>query len=186
MAISPHYWPAARAEAPIHVQIRLTKRPDPARYDHHVAGKVVRVFRDQTHRLRRGSRVAFAVRYRDGTESEDREPMPGRQRVFLELDWLKAARFLEAYLRPCGPREERGDYELVWDQATALLRPTKQPVNPADREGYGVFVTDEILRRSGTKEGFGLGHWSKFWRRRLIPAIARPTDPANAAEKRGR
>jgi hypothetical protein len=152
MAVAPYYWQKARAEAPIHIQIRLEKRPDQA--NALVGGRVVRIFRDDLHRLRRGERIFFRVScYEGGRGGRDERrdaAVPGRQSFALDIEWLKAARFLEAYLAPAwrdGREDENGGLELVWDQATALLRATRQPVNPVDREGCGVFVTDDVLRR---------------------------------------
>jgi hypothetical protein len=153
MAIAPYYWQKARAEAPIHIQIRLEKRPDKA--SALVGGKVVQIFRDDLHRLRRGERIFFRVSCYEGGGGSDKRrdvAVPGRQSFALNIEWLKAARFLEAYLAPAwrdGREDENGSLELVWDQATALLRATAQPVNPADREGCGIFVTDDVLRRVG-------------------------------------
>jgi len=168
MAISPDYWPAARADAPIHVQLRLTKRPDGVRADARVAGRVVRIFRDATERLKRGTRLSFVINCHDGRvrDESDLPPVLGKQSFALDLSWLAAARFLEVYLRPCGPREREGGYEVVWDQATALLHATKEPVNRADRDGYGVFVTEEVLRRAGTSASI-TPWWSKWWHRHV-------------------
>jgi hypothetical protein len=152
MAIAPYYWQKARADAPIHVQIRLEKRPD--KVDALVGGRVVRIFRDDLRRLRRGQRIFFRVSCyeggRGGSDERRDVAVPGRQSFALDVAWLKAARFIEAYLAPAwrdGREDENGGLVLVWDQATALLRATRQPVNSAGSEGCGVFVTDEVLRR---------------------------------------
>jgi len=50
----------------------------------------------------------------------------------------------------------------VRDQVTALRRATTEPVNPADREGYGVFVTDEVLGRAGAGAS-PPRWWSRWW-----------------------
>jgi hypothetical protein len=145
MAIAPYYWREAREKAPVHVQIRLTKRPDGLRDDSNVAGPVVRIFRDDTGRLKRGDVISFTVNWRDGRRPRDTgEPIVlGRQRFWFELAWLHAARYVEAYLQPDG-----NGFELVWDQATLLLRETDDPANPVEGEDYGIQVSDEVIRRA--------------------------------------
>ncbi len=167
MAIAPYYWQKARADAPIHIQLRLEKRPDAA--DGLVGGKVARIFRDDLRRLRRGERIYFRVRCDEGGRGgeERREaPILGRQSFALDIEWLRAGRFLEAYLAPAwhdGREDELGGLDLVWGQATVLLHATAEPVNPADRDGCGIFVTDEVLRRVGAGSGAS-SWWSKLRR----------------------
>jgi len=165
VAISPDYWPKARTDAPIHLQLKLTKRPE-AYPDHVVAGKIVRIFRDETRRLRRGSRLSFTIHWFD--ERAPRDPNPGPpilegQRFALLSSWLEAARYLEVYLAPV--ESEPGGYDVVWDQATAMRRATSQPVNPAEAEGYGVFVTDEVRRHAAALP--------QPWWRRWLPRAAK-------------
>jgi len=165
MAIAPEYFQEARATAPIHLQLRLEKRPD--NRDSSAGGKIVRIFRDDAHLLRRGERLFFRISWSDGARRDaarDQTPMPGRQRFALDIAWLEAARFLEAYLAPAwrdGRKDPRGGFEVVRDQVTALRRATTEPVNPADREGYGVFVTDEVLRRADA--GGSPPRWRSRW-----------------------
>ena len=152
MAIAPEYFREARAEAPIHIQVKLERLPDNA--DSSAGGKIVRIFRDDAHRLERGERISFRIRWNDSacdSGARDEPPMPGGQRFALDITWLRAARFLEAYLMPAwrdGREDPRGGFEVVRDQVTALRCATAAPANPADREGYGVFVTDEVLQRA--------------------------------------
>lgn len=91
--------------------------------------------------------------------------MPGRQHLALDIAWLNAAQFLEAYLTPAwkdGCEDPEGGYELVRGQATALAEATVAPVNPTEGKGYGVFVTDEVLRQAALP-----GRSAKSWWLRL-------------------
>ena len=154
MAINPDYWMKARDEAPIHVQIRLDRRPTPD-VDSLVGGPIVRIFRDGTTRLSRGDILTFEIKLWNGRP--DGPPMPGRQFVGLEWEWIRKARYVEAYLD-----EFEGRYTLCWDQATALMRPTNSPVNPpGGTNPYGVLVTDEILH-SAERSDEKL--WSRIFR----------------------
>lgn len=169
MAIAPFYWERARAEAPIHLQLRLTERPGPRRGQSTVGGKIVKIFRDDTHRLKRGARISFRVDWYDRSAPRDLDavPMPGRQRLALDIVWLNAARFLEAYLAPAwkdGREDPAGGYALVWDQATALAEATAEPVNPIEGLGYGVFVTDAVLRRAASAAAPMRWCWPRLWR----------------------
>ena len=152
MAIAPEYFQEARAEAPIHIQLKLERLP--GKTDSSAGGKIVRIFRDDAHRLKRGERIYFRISWNDSNRASgarDEPPMPGGQRFALDITWLRAARFLEAYLTPAwrdGREDPAGGFEVLRDQVTALHRATAEPANPADREGYGVFVTDEVLQRA--------------------------------------
>lgn len=168
MAIAPEYFQEARAEAPIHVQVKLERLPDNA--DSTAGGKIVRVFRDDTRRLRSGERIYFRIAWNDssrasGTRNEP--PILGGQRFALDIAWLRAARFLEAYLTPAwrdGREDPAGGFEVVRDQVTALRYATAEPANPADRAGYGIFVTDEVLERASAGAPSS-SWWSKLIRR---------------------
>ena len=155
MAVAPQYWQQARARAPIHVQIRLDKRPDPAEEDPFVAGPLVRIFRDTTGQLRLGGVVSFPVNWED----RSREPDPdrpiriGKQSFPIDITWLRAAAFLEAYLEPAG-----GGLHVVWDQVTPLARATRRPVNPAGGEAYGVLTPDDVARQQ-SKRRFRFWPW---------------------------
>jgi hypothetical protein len=167
MAIAPFYWERARAEAPIHLQLRLTERPGPRRDQSIVGGKIVTIFRDDTHCLKRGARISFRIDWYDGSapRDEDAVPMPGRQRLALDIAWLKAAQCLEAYLAPAwkdGREDPDGGHELVRDQATALAEATAVPVNPVEGKGYGVFVTDAVLRRVASPGPPARSWWSRW------------------------
>ena len=147
MAIAPYYWRQARENAPIHLQIRIKKRPGAGSRDSNVAGPVVRIFRDHTGRLKCGDMIAFAVNWRDGRPADKGGPiMLGRQRFAFDLSWLRVARFVEAYLTFDGR-----EFQLLWDQATLLMRQTTQPANPVGGEDYGVLVSEEVTRRAAKK-----------------------------------
>jgi len=159
MAINPEYWRRARDEAPIHVQIRLDTKPARAG-ESKVAGPVVRIFRDRTGMLKIGDKLAFEVScYVSGPpDPNPGPPMPGRQSVSLDIAWLQAARFLEAYL-DFDPA--KNTFHVAWEQATALWRKTDAPVNPAGGESpYGVQVTEEVLSRASRPKSL----WSRFVR----------------------
>jgi hypothetical protein len=92
--------------------------------------------------------------------------MPGRQSVSLDAAWLGVARFLEVYLEP---GLEENSYELAWDQATALLNKTKEPVNPPGGDSpYGVLVSEEVLARVNSPHGT-----TPWWRRWFFPVFFR-------------
>lgn len=162
MAIALRYWREAREGAPIHIQIRLKKRPD--RKDANVSGSIQRIFRDDTGRLLIGQSISFEVNWTDGHGNTDSEPMPRRQRFALDIEWLKTARVLEVYLAVTDSR-----YLLLWDQVTALMHRTRYPVNPIDAEGYGIFVDDAVLRRI-EKQRSSRGCWWHRWRRGRTPS----------------
>jgi len=162
MAINPDYWRKARDEAPIHVQIRLDRRPSPG--NSIVSGPIVRIFRDHANTLKLGQEITFeASCHQKQPPTAERGPaILGRQTVSLDLDWLNAAHFLEAYLEPDG----NGGYLLSWDQASALLEKTKEPVNPPGGESpYGVLVTEELLRRVASPDSPRSNCWRKLFHR---------------------
>lgn len=138
MAVCPDYWPKARRDAPVHLQMALQVRP--TRVNSMAIGPVVQVFRDDTGRVRVGQEIAFRVDCFDpGARAEPGPPVLGKQRFRVSLEWLKAARYLEVYLRP-----HQGGYEVVWDQVTPLVRRTRVPMNPVDSVGYGVLAPEEV------------------------------------------
>jgi hypothetical protein len=145
-----------RQAHPIHIQIRLKKRPN--REHGNVSGSIQRIFRDDTGRLVIGQAISFEVNWTDGRSDTDSEPTLRRQRFALDVEWLKTARVLEVYLTVADSR-----YLVLWDQATALMHRTRYPVNPIHADGYGIFVDDAVLRRIEHQRQ-GLSHW---WHRRM-------------------
>ena len=124
----------------------------------------MRIFRDQTNVLKLGQEITFEVGWHQKLPpTADRGPaMLGRQTVSLDIDWLNAARFLEAYLEPDG----KGGHVLSWDQATALLEKTKEPINPPGGESpYGVLVTDELLKHVSEPASPRSNWWRKLFHR---------------------
>jgi hypothetical protein len=155
LAVALHYWREAREGAPIHLQIRLKKRPDYE--DANVSGSIRRIFRDDTGRLSIGQAISFEVNWTDGRSETDSEPALKRQCFALDIEWLKTARVLEVYLTFAD-----GRYLVVWDQVTAVMHRTRYPVNPIDGDGYGIFVDDAVLRRI-EKQQTSPGCWWHRW-----------------------
>jgi hypothetical protein len=139
VAIAPHYWQQARRDAPIHLQMEMRVRP--GRDGSTALGPVVRIFRDDTGRLRVGGEIAFRVSCFDPDEPRQPAgpPILGGQRFHVPIGWLKAARYLEVYLYESG-----SGYEVYWDQVTPLKRTTRTPMNPVESRDYGVLSPDEV------------------------------------------
>ena len=91
----PHVYQRAREEAPYHVQVAIERVKEPSvspgacRLD----GKIVRIFRDTAKDLRDGAPVTLFVSCMRGGD----RIAPGGT-LWTNLDALKQARFLEAYL----------------------------------------------------------------------------------------
>jgi hypothetical protein len=126
--MSPRAYEDARRLAPVHAQVwvggaRPSER-DPASVK--VRGRVVRVFRDETHRLRFGERVSFSVPLMGA---------PGGPRMAsaeIRHSWahLGASAWWEVFLRPVAD-----GFELALSQVAPIRRPTWRPVCGPQVEG---------------------------------------------------
>jgi hypothetical protein len=93
--MAPEYYRKARAEAPYHVQVAITKvdapRKGPGTCE--VEGKVAEVFKDANGKLPKGADVGFTVAcHRPG----DTVPLGGT--IWLDTNALEQAEFIEVYL----------------------------------------------------------------------------------------
>jgi hypothetical protein len=122
--MAPEYYRKARAEAPYHVQVAITKvvapRRGPGTCD--VEGKVATVFKDATGKLPVGADVGFPVAcHRPG----DAIPLSGT--VWLDTKALEDAEFIEAYLVDGDP----GFDVALWNYRI-ISAPSAQPQFPVD------------------------------------------------------
>jgi len=145
MAISPEVYRQARLDAPVHLQIEIRERPDfTSRYDAEAAnvrGPIVQLFRDQTGRFRLGDWVGLNIPWVHPRPGGGSGPaMPGRHSFDVTPELLRGAAAIEAYLSV-----DDQNLAVVWDQWTLLGRPTSQPANPAEAQGYGLHVADDVM-----------------------------------------
>ena len=125
--MAPEVYQQARANAPMHVQLWHTSRRTLGRSGR-IEGRVVRVFRDQDHRLHWGKRVSFSVPMSDRHSSEP--PTPSGT-IYLDPEWLCRTRWLEAFLEYWD-----GEFQLVHSQVCPIRRPTRVPVCGVDVKGF--------------------------------------------------
>jgi hypothetical protein len=128
--MAPFVYEEARADAPIHVQIRLFGTADRPRDagSVRVHGRVARIFRDRDHVLRWGQRVSFTI----SVINRERSGAPELSGT-IHHDWerMGRARWLEAFLQPWN-----GELHLVRDQVLAIRHPTRRPVCGPDAKGF--------------------------------------------------
>jgi hypothetical protein len=120
----PWVYRDARANAPYHVQIAVSRVMEPAQTPGAcaVAGDVVEAFRDATGKLPKGTPVSFPVScMRPG----DKVPIGGT--MWTTVENLKQARFVEVYLVAAGQ-----GYTSALDQMRIIAAPSESPQFPVD------------------------------------------------------
>jgi hypothetical protein len=123
--MAPWVYESARAEAPMHIQLRcssIQSRGSSMR----IEGRVVRIFRDTAHQLYWGKRISFSISVSGGESG----CMPGNT-IYHSRDNFAAARWLEAFLE-----SDEGKLELVYSQVAPIRGPTLRPVCGPDQEGF--------------------------------------------------
>lgn len=125
--MAPEVYEAARARAPIHVQLWHSGRTRLGRSGR-IEGRVVRVFRDHDHRLHWGARVSFGVPMIDRNSSEP--PAPSGI-IYLDAEWLCRTRWLEAFLEYWD-----GQFQLIHSQVCPIRHPTLEPVCGPGVKGF--------------------------------------------------
>jgi hypothetical protein len=116
----PWVYQQAREQATYHVQVKVTRVDSPAMTpgECETTGEVVRIFRDRSGELRRGTTLGFSVScLRPG----DRPVVGGT--LWTNHDSLKQAKYLEAFLN----RVERR-YQIALWQSRIIEAPTDSPV----------------------------------------------------------
>ncbi|MEI9902526.1 MAG: hypothetical protein WDN31_23290 [Hyphomicrobium sp.] len=123
--MAPEYYRKARAEAPYHVQVAITKvdapRRGPGTCD--VTGKVEQVFKDATGKLPKGAEVGFPVACR---RKGDEVPLGGT--VWLDTDALEQAEFIEVYLIDGAD----GGFDVPLSNYRIIAAPSPAPQFPVD------------------------------------------------------
>jgi hypothetical protein len=147
MAISSEVYRQARRDAPIHLQMEIRQRPDfSSRYDAeavNIRGPIVQVFRDRSGRFGPGDWIGLNIPWvRPQPRGDSLPAMPGPHSFSVTPELLRGAAVIEAYLTVDGE-----SLMVVWDQWTLLGRATSQPANPAEAEGYGLHVADDVTPR---------------------------------------
>jgi hypothetical protein len=125
--MAPEIYQQARARAPMHLQLCRTGSPARARAGW-IDGRVVRIFRDQEHQLRWGQRISLSVPV---IERNSGEPIAPSGTIYLDGDYLGAARWFEAFVQFWD-----GQYQLVHSQICPIRRPTRAPVCGPDQKGF--------------------------------------------------
>jgi tetratricopeptide (TPR) repeat protein len=173
-ALPPFVYEQAREQATYHVQIKVTRVMPPAKTpgECETTGDVARIFRNKSGELRLGTHIAFAVSCSRRGES----PLVGGT-LWTDLDALRAARYLEAFLN-----RVNGRYQVALWQSRIIDAPTDKPVfvpppAAALRPTSGVDPYDEGMRLYNAKQD-----------RASIPYFDRAiaTNPARAEAFAGR
>lgn len=128
--MAPFVYERARADAPIHVQIRRFGSADRERHDNSVLvhGRIARIFRDRDHVLRWWQRVSFTIPVIDRERTGSPE-LSGT--IYHDWERMSRARWLEAFLQSW-----KGELQLVRSQVLAIRHPTRQPVCGPDAKGF--------------------------------------------------
>jgi len=128
--MGPYVYEAARADAPIHVQIlRVGSTPRGAHSDSvRVHGRVVRIFRDREDVLHWWQRVSFLIPVIDRERTGSPE-LSGT--IYHDWEWMGRARWFEVFLESWN-----GEIHLVRSQVIAIRHPTVQPVCGPDAKGF--------------------------------------------------
>jgi hypothetical protein len=128
--MGPYVYEEARAEAPIHVQIRRFGSAVRSAGDDsvRVQGRVVRIFRDRERVLHWWQRLSFSIDVinRERTGSPE---LSGTIRH--DWEWMGRARWLEVFLESWN-----GEMHLVRSQVLAIRHPTILPVCGPDAKGF--------------------------------------------------
>jgi hypothetical protein len=122
--LAPEYYRRARAEAPYHLQVAISKVVPPASgpSDCLVEGKVVRVFRDATGKHGLDSSIRFPV---PCAGPDDRVPAGGV--IWTDTDALLRAKFIEVYLV-----DADGGLATALSQSRIIEAPSDTPQRPVD------------------------------------------------------
>lgn len=128
--MGPYVYEEARANAPIHVQIRrFGPAPRRAYSDSvQVHGRVVRIFRDRFHALHWWQRLSFPIPV---INRERTGPPELSGTIHHDWEWMGGARWLEVFLEPWN-----GELHLVRSQVLAIRHPTLRPVCGPDAKGF--------------------------------------------------
>jgi hypothetical protein len=122
--MAPEYYRKARAGAPYHVQVAITKvvapRQGPGNCE--VEGKVAEVFKDATGQLPKGADVDFTVACR---RPGDTVPLGGT--IWLDTNSLEQAEFIEVYLNDTG-----AGFEVALWNTKIIAAPSAAPQFPVD------------------------------------------------------
>ncbi len=130
----------ARVNAPIHAQIWLASKDTQPKFNGSVrfVGRIVRIFRDDTHGLWTGKRVEFFVPV-TGSEGSGEIELNGT--IYHHWTWLARTRWFEVFL------DQTFDGLVLSECQIAPIRgPTLRPVCDPKAEG---FVCEGNLRRDG-------------------------------------
>ncbi|HVA56441.1 MAG: hypothetical protein WBQ26_13810 [Gemmatimonadaceae bacterium] len=126
--MGPYAYEEARAQAPIHVQIRRFGAAPQQRSAEavRVHGRIVRIFRDQEHVLHWWQRVSFAI----PVIHRSRSPRPSGT-IYHDWERMGRAHWLEVFLESWN-----GELQLVHSQVLAIRHPTWRPVCGPDAKGF--------------------------------------------------
>jgi hypothetical protein len=122
--MAPEFYRKARAEAPYHVQIAITKvdapRVGPGTCG--VEGQVLEIFKDATGKLAKDMVIGFSVAcYRRG------ETLPVGGVVWLEIDALEQADYMEVYLA-----DAANGFEVPLWNYRLIPKPSSAPQFPVE------------------------------------------------------
>lgn len=123
--MAPEYYRKARAEAPYHVQVAITRVDAPTHGPGtcDVAGKVETVFKDAAGTLPKGADVGFSVAcHRAG----DVVPVGGT--VWLDIKALEQAEFIEVYLVD----DPGGGFDVALWNYKIIPQPSAAPQFPVE------------------------------------------------------
>ena len=128
--MGPYVYEEARADAPIHIQIRRFGSANRSAGDDSVRvhGRVVRIFRDRERVLHWWQSLSFFIPVinRERTGSPE---LSGT--IHHDWEWMGRARWLEVFLESWN-----GEIHLVRSQVLAIRHPTRRPVCGPDAKGF--------------------------------------------------
>lgn len=122
--LAPEYYCKARAEAPYHVQVAITRIAPPASGAGACAveGTIAKIFRDTPSKLAEGMPISFPI---PCSRSGERVPIGGT--IWTDTDVLMHAKYIEAYLVTAG-----AGYETALWQSKIIAAPSATPQLPVD------------------------------------------------------
>lgn len=126
----PWVFEKARREAPIHAQLRILHLG--AQPEQHgsvaIVCRVVRIFRDDAHSLRKGARVRVRVSV-TGRNRSDAPALDGT--IYHAWQRIESAEWIEVFLCPSDD-----GVELVESQLAPIRRPSREPVCDPEEPGF--------------------------------------------------